>query len=1159
MVKWCLMGEITLLDCYEKNHGLAYITGMQALVRLLIEQARLDREGGINSRGLVSGYPGSPLGGLDLELARNSKLLKTEGIIFQPAINEELAATAVWGSQHIHLYDEPEIDGVFGLWYGKGPGLDRALDAVRHANMGGVSKQGGMVLAVGDDATGKSSTIAYQSEQTFIAAGVPFFYPRSTHDIISMGLQAFALSRMAGCCVGMKIVVDTADTSSVIDLDTIRPPYLSDGHNLTKEGIGPVHVGRHDPALIREDRLYNLRLPAVRKFQQTQNINTPLHPKPSKAKLGIMAVGKTLYEVKDALLSLGINDPAKSGIGLFSIVMPWPIDPKSLCDFASDYDEILVVEEKRPVVEDQIARAVVNMTDRGVITGKFSPDGKPLLPETGELTHAILMTSIHSRANAHGITTDLPHMVDAGAPVLPSIATRTPWYCAGCPHNSSTKLPDGEVVGMGIGCHSISGFLTPDEITNFTQMGGEGAFWIGRSPFSSHNHSFQNIGDGTYAHSGYLGIRAAVASGVNLTFKILYNGAVAMTGGQAVEGGQAPWIMSQQLAAEGVVKIAIVTDTLNDLSNDAKWASNSQIYHRRDIIKVQRELKLIPGVTAIIYIQNCATELRRKRKRGIIADKIETIVINEKICEGCGDCAAQSNCVAVKPIMRPEGEKRQIDQNLCNKDMSCLTGFCPSFVTVHSKADTSTQILNQRPAFPKNLKLPTPPAKHYEICNIFIAGIGGTGVSTLSGILVMAARIDGIAGTAVNQTGLSQKNGGVTSQVRLKRNGSLTNHMVRLPTYEANLLMGCDAVVAANDMVLNLMNKMTSRAIINDNIDPVGVAGVGIGSIVDMPVVMSRLGAVMDPARITRFTISSLANDLLGSTTSSAIIMLGWALQKGLIPLGIDAVEKALQLNGTAINDNLAALKWGRLLAHDPTLLYACIETYEDGEQDASVMKNSEDAIAYFAKQLNIYQNTAYATRFKTIINKFLTQIDHHKIDRNTIGVKAARALYRAMAIKDEYEVARLLTEAAFTAKLDSIGGDKPKIYYHLAPPILSWLKDNNGAPRKIRIGQWITPVLRGLARLSWLRESWIDPFGFSGDKQAERAQRDTIINWITTLGSMASPGQQTDIEEVLDLILQLRGYGHIKANNYAKLEPQIVALLDQLSKQPPPLDLAAE
>ena len=446
----------------------------------------------------------------------------------------------------------------------------------------------------------------------------------------------------------------------------------------------------------------------------------------------------------------------------------------------------------------------------------------------------------------------------------------------------------------------------------------------------------------------------------------------------------------------------------------------------------------------------------------------------------------------------------------------------------------------------------------HDAYDIIVTGVGGTGVVTVGAVLSMAAHLDGTATSLLNFSGLAQKFGAVMSFIRLAASPDQLNQ-TRIASGAADALIGCDAVVAANDMVLGLLNKTQTRAILNDNIDPVGVAGVGIGSIVDMPIVMSRLGAVMDPAKITRFTISSLANDLLGSTTSSAIIMLGWALQKGLIPLNIDAVQTALRLNGTAINDNLAALKWGRLLAHDPNQLFACVGTTEDCDPDTAVLKNPEDAIAYFTTQLTIYQNITYATHFKTIITKFLAQIDNHKIDRNTIGVKAARALYRAMAIKDEYEVARLLTEAAFTAKLNSIGGDEPNLHYHLAPPILSWLKDSNGMPRKIRIGQWITPVLRGLASLSWLRESWIDPFGFSSDKKAERAQRDNVINWITALGNVASPSQQKDVEEVLDLILQLRGYGHIKATNYAKLEPQIIALLDQLSKRPPPLDLAAQ
>ena len=536
------MPDVSLYDCYTQNTGRVFATGTQALVRLLLEQARRDRQAGLNTRGLVSGYPGSPLAGLDHALQRAKTFLDADGILFQPAVNEELAATALWGSQHIHLYDQPDIDGVFGLWYGKGPGLDRSLDALRHANMGGVSPHGGLVFAVGDDATGKSSTVAYQSEQTFIAAGVPFFYPRSVHDIIPMGLQAFALSRHAGCCVGLKIVVDTVDTSAIIDLS--QAPGLSDKNDAAKM----VHIGKHDAALLRETRLYNLRLPAVANFQMRHAINQCIRPNQKSpatdsGKLGIIAVGKAVPEVIEALTDLGAAQYWDHGIEILSVGMPWPIAPQILIDFASRHDEILVVEEKRPIVEDQLARAVVNLKKRGVISGKNCPDGNPLIPQTGELTHKLLCDVIHARATSHGIR--LETLSASEHPLnLPVIATRTPWYCAGCPHNSSTKLPNGEITGMGIGCHSISGFLTPDAITNYTQMGGEGAFWIGRAPFSSHQHSFQNIGDGTYAHSGYLGVRAAVAAGVNMTFKLLYNGAVAMTGGQAVSGGHPPWILT---------------------------------------------------------------------------------------------------------------------------------------------------------------------------------------------------------------------------------------------------------------------------------------------------------------------------------------------------------------------------------------------------------------------------------------------------------------------------------------------------------------------------------------------------------------------------------------------------------------------------------------
>ena len=1137
------MPDISLHDCYTQDTGRAFATGTQALVRLLLEQSRRDCQAGRNTRGLVTGYPGSPLGGLDHELHRARSFLDANGIVFQPAVNEELAATALWGSQHIHLYDQPDIDGVFGLWYGKGPGLDRSLDALRHANMGGVSPHGGLVFAVGDDATGKSSTVAYQSEQTLIAAGVPFFYPRSVHDIIPMGLQAFALSRHAGCCVGLKIVVDTADTCAIIDLDSWHDPTDID------DATHPVHIGKHDAALLRESRLYNLRLPAVTDFQMRHPINHCISPDQKSVatdhgRIGIIAVGKAVPEVIEALTSLGAAQYSDYGIGLLSVGMPWPIAPQILIDFASRYDEVLVVEEKRPIVEDQLARVVVNLKKRAVISGKQCPDGTPLIPQTGELSHRLLCDVIHARAASHGII--LAALSAAEQPTdLPAIATRTPWYCAGCPHNSSTKLPEGEITGMGIGCHSISGFLTPDSITNYTQMGGEGAFWIGRAPFSSHKHSFQNMGDGTYAHSGYLGVRAAVAAGVNMTFKLLYNGAVAMTGGQAVSGGKTPWMISAQLAAEGVHEIAIVTDQPDGFPADAKWAKNAKIYHRRELIDVQNRLKKIKGVTALIYVQHCATELRRGRKRGTIADRPETVVINDAVCEGCGDCAEKSNCVAVKPLWRPEGDKKQIDHSLCNKDFSCINGFCPSFVTLTGARQSQPKHIS----FPDHITLPEPKLPS-GISNIFIAGIGGTGVSTLSAILVMAAHIDGIAGQAVNQTGLSQKNGGVTSQVRLSRDHSLTTRMVRLPARGASLLLGCDGVVAANELALASLNKTITTAIVNTTLDPVGVAGVGIGSLVDKDLVLDRFAAVMKREKIHQIEASDLANRLFGSTTSSTMILLGCAVQNGHIPLTINAIETALRLNAVDIDQNIAALQWGRLLAVDDELVFSL--TQPDTGPD--IPQSAASLVRYFSTQLTTYQNAAYAAEFSSIITAFIDKLDGAGLDRDHFGRKAARALYRAMAIKDEYEVARLLTAPEFQQNITKTAGTTAKITYHLAPPLLGWIKDQDGKPRKLRFGEWMTPLLRCLGNMQWLRGRWYDPFGYGRHKKQERQHRDDVINWLKQLTNLPHPVTADQLDNLLDLVLSIRGYGHVKDKYYNAARPQIVALMTALADADQPL-----
>ena len=614
--------EAKLTDCYTMSEGKALMSGTEALVRLLLEQSRIDRLNGLKTEGLVSGYPGSPLGGLDIALGKAKAFLDEEGIHFQPAVNEELAATALWGSQHIDLYDNPDIQGVFSMWYGKGPGLDRAMDALRHANQGGVAPHGGMVIAVGDDPTGKSSTLAYQSDQNFHSLGIPYFFPKNVSDIISMGLEAFALSRYSGCCVGLKIVVDVADSNAVVDMLKLRPslPILK-SNNL-------VHVTKHDPAGLRESKLHEVRLPAVQTWcKQSDNVAQIYLPvKKGKTRLGIIGVGKIANEVNEALGILLPGSCEKNKIAFTALNMPWPLPEQKLLEMLEVVDEVLVIEEKRSFVEEQVAKLSVKQGLNILLSGKTTPDGVNLLPAFGELSLESVINAIVSRASQHLVSLhkkEKPSELNG----LSEIPTRQPYYCAGCPHNSSTKLPNGEIVGMGIGCHSISGFINPDTITNFTQMGGEGAFWIGRAPFSERSHSFQNMGDGTYAHSGYLGVRAAVASGVNITFKMLVNDAVAMTGGQSVQGGSSPSLMSNQLLAEGVKKVVIVSDKPDEISSTGSWPTSVNFFHRDKILKVQDDLSNIKGVTALLHVQTCATELRRRRKRKILPKRAEKIYI----------------------------------------------------------------------------------------------------------------------------------------------------------------------------------------------------------------------------------------------------------------------------------------------------------------------------------------------------------------------------------------------------------------------------------------------------------------------------------------------------------------------------------------------------
>ena len=1117
--------EVKLTDCYTLSEGKALMSGTEALVRLLLEQSRIDRMNGLRTKGLVSGYPGSPLGGLDIALGKAKSFLDEEGIYFQPAVNEELAATALWGSQHINLYDNPSVQGVFSMWYGKGPGLDRAMDALRHANQGGVAPHGGMVIAVGDDPTGKSSTLAYQSDQNFHSLGIPYFFPKNVSEIIPMGLEAFALSRYSGCCVGLKIVVDTADSNAVVDMSRLRPNFPKMKPNKL------VHLTKHDPAGARESKLHEIRLPEVQKWcAKSENaVQIYLPVKKGKTRLGIIGVGKIANEINEALITL-LPDGGKSNTVAFTALnMPWPLPEQSLSDMLSIAEEVLVIEEKRSFVEDQIAKICVKKDRNMLLSGKTNPDGENLLPSYGELSLENIINVIAERASHHSIELN-PLKELSLVKKLDEIPVRQPYYCAGCPHNSSTKASDGEIVGMGIGCHSISGFINPDAITNFTQMGGEGAFWIGRAPFSERSHSFQNMGDGTYAHSGYLGVRAAVAAGVNITFKMLVNDAVAMTGGQSAQGGSSPFSMAQQLLAEGVKKVVIVSDQPDQIRKSARWPATVDFFYRDKTLKVQDELSQIKGVSALLHVQTCATELRRRRKRKTIPQRAERVYINAAVCEGCGDCAKSSNCVALKPKFDGEAYKRVIDHSVCNDDYSCLDGFCPSFVAVVPRVGDARKKIK----LPENGKLPDPVILDKEITNIYLAGIGGTGISTLSAVLVMAARLDDIYAQAVSQTGLSQKNGAVTSQIRITKSEDLSLRMSRIPDGEADLLLACDAVVGVADNSLKTLSKNKSQAIINIDVDPVGVVGFGNGTTVPEKVIFSRLEKFLDSKKFSTYNIQQICESLMGNKVTANVMMLGIALQKGMIPISVASVEKALTLNGASVQENLIALNWGRWLAYDKQYVlevsgYNKVSSMNTGQENAGI----DELLNAFSEKLILYQDANYAKSYRKIMDAISAQFGD-----TIISQKSAKALFRAMAIKDEYEVARLMLSPTFEQTLKSkFGNSRPSSYY-LAPPFLSFLKDANGFPRKVRFGSWVRTIFWVLTKLKSLRGTAFDPFAHSRERKLEVSFRAALITKLSNPKKLMQMPEK--LEAQLDAALNVKGYGHVKKKS---LEAAILAL----------------
>ncbi len=1161
------LASVTLDDKYALEDGVAFMTGTQALIRLTLEQSRRDRAAGLRTGGYVSGYRGSPLGGVDLTAHRAQAYLNSAEVKFQEGLNEDLAATAIWGTQQIGLFgDKTEYDGVFSLWYGKGPGVDRSGDALKHGNLAGSSQHGGVVMAFGDDHTSKSSTTAHQSEPMLIGMGIPVLNPASIHDFLPLGLFAYAASRYAGTWAGLKCVTDTVESSGAVGLGLSEMSFVTPtDFDLPPEGLNIRHP---DAMLAQEERLWNLKLPAFQAFTRANRVNFQSHgDRTGVIRLGIVGVGKGYLETLDALRMLGISeaDLGDLGIGVFKVAQVWPLEPQSFTDFALRCDELLIIEEKRPLVEDQAARLIVNArTTRRPpqLVGKTDPAGLPLLPRHGEFGALDVAKAIDQRLVAHSILDANPDRVGRLLPA-PTIdrdnkpaPARVPWYCAGCPHNTSTKVPEGSKAGSGIGCHTLALYIYPERTIAYTHMGAEGSPWIGMSPFVETPHMFQNMGDGTYNHSGLLAIRAAVASGVNMTYKLLFNDAVALTGGQSHDGGLTPWAMTQQLAGEGVSQIVVVADDPEKYARGTPWAKGVTIRPREEMEAVQLELREVKGITILLYDQVCAAEKRRRRKRGKMDDPPKRLHINSAVCEGCGDCGVKSNCVAIKPIETPLGRKREIDQSVCNKDYSCLKGFCPSFVTVSGEEANQAAIKPAQTGSQASLPetaLPAPEPANWEgEYNMLVTGIGGTGVTTVSALLGMAAHLDGLGSALLDQTGLSQKNGAVSSHVRLLPKGGDAGASKVAPG-SLDLLLGCDLVVSTAPPIMATFMEGRTKAVVNDHVVPIAL----FTRQPDMPMqaapLTKRIAGSIRTEDMTLVNATAIATKLLGDSIAANLFLVGVAVQLGLVPLSIASLERAIELNGVAVPFNKQALAWGRWMAIDPGMVtqLALGEVAAGTEQTEA----ADDALhgrvvpptrTERVEMLTAYQNRAYAARFTASVEAFEARISE-KLEPSAarrLTASAEAALHRAMSYKDEYEVARLYTNGRYQAELRAKFGPQYNLTFHLSPPLIAGRDPNTGEPRKIAFsGRWIWPLLSILKGLKVLRGTVLDPFGRTEERRGERAFIGTVEAILDRVANAAEAGKVSAAQALIDSTLHVRGFGPVKARNLAEFEAQLPAL----------------
>ena len=1195
----------TLDHKYTRTDGRIYLSGVQALVRLPLMQRLRDQAAGLDTAGFISGYRGSPLGGFDLELWRARQHLEAAKVKFTPGLNEDLGATMVWGTQQTNLFPGARVQGVYGMWYGKGPGVDRCGDVFKHANAAGTSVHGGVLALAADDHACRSSTLPHGSEDEFVSAMMPVLNPAGVQDILDMGLLGWAMSRYTGRWIGFKTIAETVESSASVQVDPFaRRIVLPEDFEMPAGGL---NIRWPDPPLDQEMRLHRYAVKAAQAFARANGIDRVVMDSP-RARLGIVTTGKSYLDVLQALEYLGLDERACADIGIrvYKVGMTWPLEPEGIARFAQGLEDIVVVEEKRAFIERQMKEQFYNWPasagPRPSIVGKYDEQGAWILPSTNELTPATIAGVIGRRIQRFFTNDSIEQRLrwmdakEAELALPRASFPRVPHYCSGCPHNTSTRVPEGSRALGGIGCHYMVTWMDRSTDT-FTHMGGEGVTWAGQAAFTDTEHVFQNLGDGTYFHSGSLAIRQAIAAGVNITYKILYNDAVAMTGGQPVDGTLTVPQIAHQMRAEGVQTIVLVSDEIGKWNKRELFPEGVEFHDRAELDAVQKQLREVKGTSILIYEQTCATEKRRRRKRGKLVDPPKRVVVNSLVCEGCGDCGQKSFCVSVLPKETEFGRKRDIDQSNCNKDYSCTTGFCPSFVTVHG-GTLRKGSRSERSSLLDNLPAPTFRSTLEQPWNILITGVGGTGVVTIGALLGMAGHLEGKGASVLDQTGLAQKGGAVTTHIRIaKRPEDI--HAVRIAAGEADLVVGCDMVVVNDYWALSKVRAERSQVVLNTYEAMPGTFTTRPDMQFPAADIIAGIRVALGGREPLLLDATQLATALLGDAIASNLFILGYAWQQGLVPISFEALMRAVELNGAAVAMNQQAFAWGRLAAVDPQAVQRAAGLVRNGHTDAErtpgplhdlppgewegnewgataapretgderelrglpghgggsdvaflpldderLSRSLDELVERRVRFLTEYQDAAYAARYRALVDRVRTA-EWDKAGSTALTETVARYYFKLMAYKDEYEVARLYTSGEFQRRLQQQFEGDFQVRFHLAPPLFA-KKDEQGRLIKQEYGPWMLKAFGLLAKLKFLRGGTFDIFGRTGERRGERQLIADYEQTVALLLDGLSDDRVALAVEIASIPEHIRGYGHVKEAHLHKAKAREAVLLAQ-------------